>query len=196
MFKTSWDRLEPSLRESLETRGYVPEIVGGGDVIPARYMPGGGFVWISNESGDSPISEAAFCVCAYHGEDSDLVADMREDGGHVHGEDVPALPFWDAVDRVERAAEEAAAWAAAEADSQAAIERRDDEERRSGRIETEAALEALTAELAAFCEREGLPKQCAMELLIGADLSGPQRAFLSAFVISWEATESRLPSRL
>lgn len=51
-------------------------------------------------------------------------------------------------------------------------------------------LEAMTADLAAYQEREGLEPSCALEALMAEDLTDAQRAWLSAFVAQWEAVQA------
>lgn len=54
-------------------------------------------------------------------------------------------------------------------------------------IEHEASL---CISLEEFCRFEGLPLRCAMELLHG-NITEDQRAWLSKFVVGWEAWEER-----
>jgi hypothetical protein len=52
---------------------------------------------------------------------------------------------------------------------------------------TTDTIESLTAELQSFCEREGLPQQCAEELLVGQTLTVDQSYWLISFSRRWDA---------
>lgn len=51
-----------------------------------------------------------------------------------------------------------------------------------------SSTDDLADALADYCKAEGLPEQCAMELL-HEDLTPEQRAWLSDFVLMWDAIE-------